>query len=185
MERRPSEKATAPASPSSPISAISRPSRPLVKRGAGQNANLRGVAGAPQDEVDHRRLVDRRAGVGPRHDRGDAARRRGRAGGGDRLAMLGARLADEGAHVDEAGRDDIAGAIDDPRVGRRRIRGDRAAKPGDEPADDQNAAMRLHARGGIDEAGVDEGARAIVGHGGSDSLRKDEAQPYQHCQIEF
>ena len=62
-----------------------------------------------------------RAGVGPRQNRRHAARRRRRAGGGDRLAMLGARLADEGAHVDEARRDDVARAIDDARLGRRRI----------------------------------------------------------------
>ena len=57
-------------------------------------------------------LVSGRARMG-----GDAAGRR--AGGGDGLAMLGPGLADESAHVDEAGRDDIAGAIDDARVSRR------------------------------------------------------------------
>ena len=93
----------------------------LGQRGAGKDANLGGVAGAAQNEVDDRRLVDRRTGVGPRENGRHAARRRGRAGGGDRLAMFGAGFADECAHVDEAGRDDVARAIDDPRLRRRRF----------------------------------------------------------------
>ena len=77
---------------------------------------LRVVARAAKDEVDHGGIVHRRVGVGPGDERRHAARRGRGAEAGDRLAMLGARLADEGAHVDEARRDDVAGAVDDQRV---------------------------------------------------------------------
>ena len=90
--------------------------------------------------------------------------------------MLGARLADEGAHVDEARRDDVAGAIDDPRLRRRRIARHRGSQAGDQPADDEAAAARLGAGGRIDEAGVDEGAGALLGHGRFDSVALATAQ---------
>ena len=96
------------------------------------------VARAPQDEVDHRGVVDRRIGVGPRDERRHAARRRGGAGAGDRLAMLGAGLADEGAHVDKARRDDVAAAVDDPRLRRR---AGRASPLGPTPAMMPSMAM--------------------------------------------
>ena len=64
-----------------------------------------------------------------------AARGGGGAGAGDGLAMLGAGLADESAHVDEAGRDDVARAVDDPRLGRQLIARDRGADAGDDAVD--------------------------------------------------
>ena len=119
----PSLKATAPASFSRPISAISSPWSPCVSAATGSTRTKAVVARAAQQEIDDRRLVDRRIGIRPRQNRRDAARRGRRCRGGDGLAMLRARLADKGAHVDEAGRHDVAAAIDDMRV-RRQRRGD-------------------------------------------------------------
>ena len=71
-----------------------------------------GVAGAAHDEVDDGRIVDRGLGVGLADDGGDAAGGRGLACGCDGLAAFRAGLADEGAHVDQAGGDDLAAAVD-------------------------------------------------------------------------
>ena len=70
----------------------------------------------------------------------DAARRRRGARARDRLAMLGAGLADEGAHVDEARRHDVAAAIDDARIVGQARRRDRGAEIGDDAVDDEHAA---------------------------------------------
>ena len=118
-----------------------------------------GVAGAPLQEVDHRGVVDRRRGVGPRDQRRDAAGRRRRRRAGDGLAVLGPGLADEHAHVDQPRRDHVAAAVDHASALRRRLGGDRGAEAGDPPVDHQHAAGRLRAAGGIDETGVDEGER--------------------------
>ena len=52
-------------------------------------------------------------GLGLADDGGDAAGGRGLARRRDALAAFRAGLADEGAHVDQAGRDDVAAALDD------------------------------------------------------------------------
>ena len=108
---------------------------PLGQSGGGMDANLGVVARAAQDEVDHRRVVDRRIGVWAGDKRGHAARGSGGAGAGDGLAMLGPGFADESAHVDEAGRDDVAPAIDDSRLGRQLVARDRRADAGDDAVD--------------------------------------------------
>ncbi len=123
------------------------------------DANLRVVACAAQDEVDHRGVVDRRIGVGPRDERGHAACGRGGAGAGDGLAMLGARLANECAHVDEAGRNDVAIAVDDPRLSRELVARDGRADAGDDAVDGDEPAARLGLLNWIDKARVDEGDR--------------------------
>ena len=94
---------------------------PLGQGRGGVDADLGVVARAAQDEVDHGGVVDRRIGVGTRDKRGHAARGGGGAGAGDGLAMLGPGLADESAHVDEARRNDVARAVDDPRLGRQLV----------------------------------------------------------------
>ena len=108
------------------------PRQPLGQRRRWVDANLGVVAGAPQNEIDDRRGVDRRVGVRAGHEAGDAAGRRGGARSRDCLAMLGPRLADEGAHVDEAWRDDVAAAIDNARVARNLVARDRGPDAGDE-----------------------------------------------------
>ena len=130
-----------------------------------QHPHARGVAGATLEEVDDRRFVDGRIGVGRRHDRRHAAGGGRRARRRDRLAMLGAGLADEDTHVDEARGDDVARTIDDAGVGRNIGTGDRRAEIADDPVLDQHAARRLRSGGGIDEARVEEGNGAIVAHG--------------------
>ena len=130
----------------------------LGDRRRGQDAHA-GVAGAALEEVDHRGIVDRRRGVGPRDQRRDAAGGGRRRRAGDGLAMLGAGLADEHAHVDQPRRDHVAAAVDHPRALRRGRGGDGGAEAGDPPVDDQHAAGRLRAAGGIDETGVDEDER--------------------------
>ena len=96
--------------------------------------------------------------------RGAAAggRRCGR--GSDGLAVLGARLADEGVHVDEARRHDVATAVDDVGVGRNTGRGHGGAGGADGALLDEHAAASLGAGDGIDEAGVDECEGARLSH---------------------
>ena len=89
---------------------------PLGQRGHRQYAHAAGVAGAAQDEIHDGRVVDRGGGGRRRENRGDAAGRRRQRRRRDGLAVLGAGLSNEGQHVDEAWRDDIAAAIDDPRA---------------------------------------------------------------------
>ena len=140
------------------------PLETLGQRRGRQHPHLGGGAGAPQDEIDHRGIVDRRIGVGPRDQRRHAARRRGGAGGGDGLAMLGARLADEGAHVDQAGGDDVAAAFDDPRFGRNRVARHRGAERGDLAVDNERAAAQFLEAVRINQPGVEKGDRAGLRH---------------------
>ena len=111
-----------------------------------------------------------------------------RARGGDRLAMLGAGLADEDTHVDEARRNDVARTIDDPGLRRQLVAGDRRPSPAMTPS--MTSTPPRVSGGGIDKARVDEGEGAVVGHKGSDklgsdSLRAGRVQPYLLFQIEF
>ena len=147
------------------------PLEALGQRRRGKDADLRVVARAPQDEVDHRRVVDRRVGVGPHDEARDAAGGRGGAGAGDRLAMLGPRLADEDAHVDEARRDHVAPAVDDPRLVRKLVARHRRADPGDDPVHGEEPAARFRLALGIDEAGVEKGDRRAA-HGRPISQRR-------------
>jgi len=61
------------------------------------------VARPAQDEVDHRRIVDGRVGVGLHDDRGDAAGRRGARRRGQGLLGLRTGLAGLDPQVDQAG----------------------------------------------------------------------------------
>ncbi len=155
----PSQKAIAPASASSPISAISSPLSPLGQGGGGVDADLGVVARAAQDEVDHRGVVDRRIGVGARDKTRHATGGGGRAGAGKGLAMLSPRLADEGAHIDEARGNDVALAVDDPRLSRQLVPRDRGADAGDDAFHDNEPTASLGLLNGIDQTRVDEGDR--------------------------
>ena len=59
------------------------------------------LARAPRDELDHRRIVDRRLGVGQAGEAGHAARRRRLGAALEGLLVLGAGLAEQDAHVDQ------------------------------------------------------------------------------------
>ena len=78
-----------------------------------------GVPSAPLDKVDERHVVDHRLGVRHDQDRGYATGSRGAARGRERLPVLMPRLAGEDHHVDEAGREQVAAAIDHLGIGRR------------------------------------------------------------------
>ena len=78
--------------------------------------------------------------------------------------MLGARFADEDGEVDEAGRNDIAAAIDDPHAFGQHIGADRLAHASDYAIRDKHAAAHLRQRGRVDEARVNECQR-WMGHG--------------------
>ena len=134
-ERRPSVKPTAPASLQQPELGHLAAGEALGEGRHRIDAHLGLVAGAAGDEIDQRDVVDHRVGVGHGDDRGDAAGGRRLAGRGEGLAVLGAGFADEDAHVDEAGRDDRAAAVDDLGAGR-------AAPPTPPPARPRRSAGR-------------------------------------------
>ena len=123
------------------------------------DADLGGVARAPQDEVDHRGVADWRIGIGTGDQRGHAPRGGGGAGAGDGLAMLGARFANESAHVDEARRKDVAAAVDDRRLSRQLVPRDLRTDAGDDAIDDDEPAARLGRLNGIDKTRVEESDR--------------------------
>ena len=117
--------------------------------------------GAASDEVHQRRIVD--DGIGHRHhrERGDAAGRGGRTCRGQGLAVFGAGLAGEDAHVDKAGREDFAGAIDDLRVRGFCVVEEARADVDDLAVFDKQCAGAIEPRVRVDQARVDEGgARA-------------------------
>ena len=109
-----SETATMPASFISPISASDSPLSPLEMAPIGQHAHDRRLARPPHDEVGHRAAVVGRIGVGHAADGGEAARRRRPRARGDVLFVLVPGLAQVHVQVDEAGRDHLAAAVDDP-----------------------------------------------------------------------
>ena len=116
----------------------------------------RGIARAPQHEVDDGRIVDHRRGVGLADDGGDAAGGRRLARGRKRLAMFGARFADEGAHVDQAGRDHVAAAIDDFGAFRHACRADAALGFADHAVGDQDVAGNIEIARRIDDPRIGE-----------------------------
>ena len=117
------------------------------------------VASASQNEVDDRGIVDRRIGVGTHDKRGHAACGCGGAGAGDGLAMLCPGLANKSPHVDEAWRNDVTLAVDDPSLFGQLVRRDRQANASDDPIDDNEPAPCLGLLNRIDQTRVDEGDR--------------------------
>ena len=77
--------------------------------------------------------------------------------------MLGARLAHEGAHVDEAGRDHPIATIDHLGAFRHAGRMDAALRFADHAVDDQEIALAVERARGIDDPGIREQDRAAVG----------------------
>ncbi len=140
-----------------------RAAHALGQRRHRMDVDDRGVAGAAQDEVHRRRIVDHRRGIGLADDGGDAAGGGGLARGRKGFAVAGAGLADKGAHVDQPGCDDPAGAIDDVGAFGHAGRADAAAAFADGAVGDQHVADPVEIPGGIDQAGVGEQHRAAVG----------------------
>ena len=122
----------------------------------------RGVAGAAQDEIDGRRIIDHGRGIGLADDGGDAAGGGGLACGCKGFAVAGAGLADKGTHVDQSGRNDLAGAIDDVGAFGHAGRTDAAAAFADGAVGDQHVADPVEIPGGIDQPGVGKQYRAAV-----------------------
>ena len=108
------------------------------------------------------RIVDHRIGVGLANDRRDAARGSSLARGREGLAVFGAGLADEGAHVDESGRDQAAIAVNDLRTFRHASRMDATLCLADHAVSDQQVAGKIEIARGIDDPGVCEKDRAAV-----------------------
>ena len=133
-------KAIAPARFSRPISVISSPLRPLRHGRHDVHVDEGVVAGAALDEIDERHLVDDGLGVGHHDDGRDAAGRRGVAGRLQGLAVLLAGLAGEHLHVDQAGAQHVALAVDDLRALVRRVAPQMAAQIGDHAVPHQQPA---------------------------------------------
>ncbi len=123
----------------------------------------RGVACAAQDEVDDRRIVDGGGGVGLAHDGGDAAGRGGLARRRNGLAVFGAGFADEGPHVDQAGRHQAALAVDDLGAFRHAGRADAALGLADHAIGDQQVAVDLEIARRVEDVGIGQQDRPI-GH---------------------
>ena len=76
--------------------------------------------------------------------------------------MAGAGLADEGAHVDEAGRDQLAAAVDDVGAFRHAAGADALLGFADDAVGDQQVADDIEVARRIDDPGVGEQDRAAV-----------------------
>ena len=113
------------------------------------------LPGPARDELDHRRIVDRRHRVGQARKAGHAARRRRRGAAGIGLLVLGAGLAQLHAHVDQPRRQARAAAIDDLGIFRRRPVQVRA-EVGDQLALDHQPAGRVQVARRIQQADADD-----------------------------
>jgi hypothetical protein len=130
--------------------------QPLGQGRRGQKPHPARVAGAPQQKIDNRRFIDGRIGIRQDENRGDTAGRRRRRRRRDRLAMLGARLADKGAHVDQAWSNHIAAAIENIRMRRQGTGHDTWPKILNHTIENENPALRLRLLVRIDEARIHE-----------------------------
>ena len=159
----PSVKATAPAALSRPISVISSPLRPLVSAAIGvhmHDARCRGRGAWTKSTMVGSSIAGSVSGwqmmvVTPPAAAAWLAEAM-------RLAVLGAGLADEGAHVDQAGRDDVAAAIDDLGAFRHAGRADAALGLADRAVGDQHVAGKIEVARRIDDPRVGEQDRAAV-----------------------
>ena len=134
-----------------------RASQSFGQRGRGKNPDLGVVAGAAQDEVDHCRIVHWRICVGTDDDARHSASRGRRARARDGLAVLGPGLANIGAHVDKARRDDVAATVDDARSFKKLVSGYRRPDGRNQAVLSQQAAPRLNLALWVDETRVDKG----------------------------
>ncbi len=77
--------------------------------------------------------------------------------------LAGARLADEGAHVDQAGRDQLAAAVDDLGAFRHAGGADAVLGLADDAVGDQQVAGKIEVARRIDDPRVGEQDRAALG----------------------
>ena len=133
----------------------------LGHRRHGMHVDLRRVARAAHDEVDQRNVVDDRLGVWHADDGGDAAGGSSTARGGQRFAVLVARLAGEHEHIDEAWRENVAGAVDELRVANG-VGSYLRAQVDDLAVLDQHAARLVEACAGVDQPRVEERRASAV-----------------------
>ena len=120
--------------------------QPLGHGGVGVDLAELHLPRAAGQELDHRRLVDRRVGVGQDRHAGDAAGGRGRRAAVDPLLVLGAGLAELHPHVDQARRQAQALGVDHLGTARRQRHRHARADLGDPAADDQHARLAHRAR---------------------------------------
>ena len=78
--------------------------------------------------------------------------------------MLGPWLANESAHVHEARRNDVAPAVDNPRLSWQLGPRNLSPDAGDEAIDDNETAARLGLLNGIDQTRIDESDRRSGRH---------------------
>jgi hypothetical protein len=110
-------------------------------------------ARAPRDKLDHRRIIDRRQGVGQAGEAGDAARGRGDRAARKRLLVLCTRLAELHAHVDQPRRQTGARRVDHHGIVRRRLAFEPARPEVDDPAVlDQKPAAGIQAARRVQQA---------------------------------
>ena len=135
---------------------------PLGQRGHGVNIDDRGVARAAQDKVHGRRIVDDGFGIWLADDGGDATGSCGETGRGKSLAMARAGFAHKGAHVHEARRDDLAGAINNVCAFRHARSSDAPAGVADHAVGNQHIAGAINIPRRIDQPGVGEQDGAAI-----------------------
>ena len=144
------------------------PLQPLGSRRIGMDLGELGLAGTAGEELDHRDIVDRRVGVRQRHHRRDAAGRGGPPAALDRFEVLGPRLAQLHAHVDEPRRQ--AQPVGQNRLGVScRVR-QIAADRGDPLALDQQITRRVEPACRVEQPGVAD-QQAVHGSAGRISVR--------------
>ena len=120
-----SEMATTPAAFMDPMAESSSPALFLVMAPMGNTLVTANLRGAFDDVAGDRGVIVHRQRIRHAADGGESSGGRGARAGLDGFGMLDARLAQVHVHVDETGRHDQAGGIEDFRAGGFEIRADR------------------------------------------------------------
>ncbi len=135
------------------------------ERGHRLHVHDRGVARAAQHEIDDGGIVDNRRGLGLAHDRGHTPGGRRLARRGNGLAIFRARLAHEGAHVDQAGCDHLAATVDHLGVLRHAGGADATLGFAHDAVGEQDIALDVEVARRIENAPIGEQDRPALGHG--------------------
>ena len=110
------------------------------------------LPGAPRNELDHRRIVDRRLGVGQAGKAGDAAGRSRLGAALEGFLVLGAGLAEQYAHVDQPRREAETFGFDDLRVDAGAVDREMFAEASDPAAGDQEITDLIQAFCRVEQA---------------------------------